>query len=1070
MTSSRTLITANAGCGKTFNLANRVIGWMVQQHRLHDDIGIDGLLAATFTRKAAGEILERILLHLAKAVLDDDALDRYRETMALEPPATQLDCVAVLDALCRSLHRLQIGTLDAFFGKLAAACAGEAGLPAGWRIGTSEALQSLRRQAIDDLLERCSPEELAGIVLAAEESVLKGKAQDGIINAVWESGILSLWRRTLDTNAGEAWRWLLVQTADTVFPGAIELSDEALASTLRAVKDASLPTKKDGTPNGHWVNGVKGLLDKAHACNWMGVLESGLLQAVVEQRVYQKYAAPDDFATAMQPLIGHAVYVYSEMLRRRMVAWMSLVGDAEACMTRRQRDAGLYDFGDIALHLARSSLLTDVSDQWLQFRLDTTLRDVALDEFQDTSQEQFQVLEPVLKEIFAGSGAHEDERKLLVVADAKQSIYGWRGGTPALLDELQNMGGHALDVLTLQRSYRSAPPLMDFVNRVFGDIRNNASLNHLEDTPVEAGVLDAAGLGVCAAEQGPVATALGRWPWSTHESAHADMPGGVHVHVPPWDADEKERDQRAFQLVVEIVNARLGHAGSIGVLLNRNDDVSELTAQLRRAGIDVSEEGSGSIKSLPAVDAVLQMLHLAEHPGDRSAAFLLSHSPLSEWIDLPPLESIPKDDQQEAMTRAALHVRTCVLDDGLESVLAQLAELVRSKCDARNAQALLHVVRLAGAWQGLTPRRLSDFVEHVRQAKIESVTGGRVRVMTIHGAKGLEFDEVILPLLDAAFIKEVSGCLTVSDGPLGDLVAVAPSVNKKLRWTAPALEVFRHQMLSSNVADRLSGLYVALTRARQGLHLILQNHEKNIGDSCTAANIIRAALPNLHSAVADVPRDTADLAWSLEQGDWLTATVSNDRAAPDVNVPALRASGQQLEELQPSQLAIEVVSGRPRRDGIALHECLAMVEWAEDGLPASFDAAFTRAALQTGRPVGVDQRAGILDRVQHALAGQVGESMKRAAFEHWSVDQLEVMSELALWSDRGEQRIDRLVLGSMDGKVVRAAVLDFKSGITDPELAAEQYQDQLDRYMDLVCATWGLEPDAVEASLLLIDA
>jgi len=310
----------------------------------------------------------------------------------------------------------------------------------------------------------------------------------------------------------------------------------------------------------------------------------------------------------------------------------------------------------------------------------------------------------------------------------------------------------------------------------------------------------------------------------------------------------------------------------------------------------------------------------------------------------------------------------------------------------------------------------------------------------------------------------------VSDGPLGDLVAVAPSVNKKLRWASPALEVFRHQTLSSNVADRLSGLYVALTRARQGLHLILQNHEKEIGEHCTAANIIRAALPDLHNAVADVPKDTTDLAWSLEQGDWLTANVPPDRDEPGVNVPVMRTSGQHPDEPQPSQLSIEVVSGKPRRDGIALHECLAIVEWVEDGLPASFDAAFTRAALQTGRPVGTDQRVGILDRVQRALAGQVGESMRRAAFEHWPVDKLDVMPELALWSDRGEQRIDRLVLGSMDGKVVRAAVLDFKSGITDRELALEQYQDQLDRYVDLVCATWGLEPDAVEASLLLIDA
>jgi superfamily I DNA/RNA helicase len=1070
------LITANAGCGKTFTLANRVIGWMLLGRRERGTIGVEGLLAATFTRKAAGEILERILEHLAQAVLIDGSLDKYKESIGIDPPACRDDCIAVLDDLSRSLHQMQVGTLDSLFNRLATACAGEAGLPAGWRIGSPEALHDIHMKAIDDLLDDSDDARIETIVIAAESLLLKGRGQAGVHRAVWGSGVLDLWKRSLCTSAGDAWRWLLRQPIEDVFPGACWLSDNELAKAAEVLRCAAVPTNKDGSESKAWVSARDGVANKTIQGDFNGVLSSGLVEAAHTGGTYYKIPIPEGLAQALSPMTCHALALQADALRSRMEGWLTLVGDVERFLSIRQRREGLYEFGDISWHLSRASLLVNRSDQWLQFRLDTTMRDIALDEFQDTSLEQYNVLQPVLQEIFDGAGAHDEGRKLLVVADPKQSIYAWRGGTPALINAVKVMGGPALQTLPLAKSWRSAPPIMAFANMVFENLDTNAALLGAEEVPVEEVVLDRVNLGHAAQASGPVGRVLEQWQWTEHESEHTKMQGGVHVHVPPFDA--KAAKDLAFDLTVELVQARLGFAESIGILLPTNDQVAELSARLRAKGLEVSEEGAGTIGKLPAIKAVLALLHLAEHPGDRDSAFLVSHGPLGDWIGLAPLESIPSEtEQQAAMSAAARRVRVRLLRMGLEGMLGDMANAIESACDVRNARAMSTVVRLAGAWQSGSVQRLRDFVHHVQKARISTAAGAKVRIMTVHGAKGLEFDEVILPLIDEKLMRERGECLALTDGPLGTLLGVTPRVHADRRWTAPALEVFRQQALAADLSDRLSGLYVAMTRAKRRLHLIAQNHAKEVGKVCTSANLIRAAIPELDTCIRAVPTGASDLAWSYGDDLWASEPLPASPPAPKPARPTIVASGRPpIVDDQSLHLSIEVSSGRPRRDGIALHEALCAVQWLDDGPPdeAQLAAAFDRAALQTGRPVGPDLAASLKARLDEALNGPMGNALRRSAYDHWTVDELLVYNELPLWGDDCgrivEHRLDRLVLGLRDGRVVHGAVLDYKSGIRDQAEAMETYGTQLERYAALVADTWGLSKDAIETHLLLIDA
>ena len=144
MSGNSTLITANAGCGKTWTLTNRCIGWMVAQRRATGDAQPSGLVAATFTRKAAGEILHRLLTHLSQASLDPKSIKLFKEGFGLDEVPTQEELLGVLQDVVAGLHRLQFGTLDGFYHRIAATFAGEINMPSGWTIGDAPTLAAIQ--------------------------------------------------------------------------------------------------------------------------------------------------------------------------------------------------------------------------------------------------------------------------------------------------------------------------------------------------------------------------------------------------------------------------------------------------------------------------------------------------------------------------------------------------------------------------------------------------------------------------------------------------------------------------------------------------------------------------------------------------------------------------------------------------------------------------------------------------------------------------------------------------------------------------------------------------------------
>jgi len=152
----RLLIRASAGTGKTFQLSSRYIALLRRNSP-------ERILSSTFTRKAAGEILERILLRLARAVVQPKSL--HELAMSIDAPTlSRQECLTMLEEFTRHLHRVRICTLDAFFSQLAGSHALELGFPSGWRILDPVEVGQLRAQALEEMLHEGDQQELVQLM------------------------------------------------------------------------------------------------------------------------------------------------------------------------------------------------------------------------------------------------------------------------------------------------------------------------------------------------------------------------------------------------------------------------------------------------------------------------------------------------------------------------------------------------------------------------------------------------------------------------------------------------------------------------------------------------------------------------------------------------------------------------------------------------------------------------------------------------------------------------------------------------------------------------------------------
>ena len=402
-----TVIRASAGTGKTFQLSNRFIGLLAAGQTL------DGILATTFTRKAAGEILDRVLVRLADAVLDPEKLAELAEHVE-GPPLDCGRCLGLLREMLRHLHRLRISTLDSFFIAIAQSFGLELGFPTGWAITEDLDDAAIRDEAVRLLLEKEDTRDVVRLM----HLLNKGDATRSVSQQITDL-VTKLYAVFCEAPA-EAWKSLRRRKllgADEL-RGAIEaLGVLELAGDKRFQKAVDTDRK---TIVGGGEKGCESFLSK------------GLAAAVLDgTEVYYKKPIPDNALAVYRPLVEHATAVVLGRIVDHTEATWDLLQRFDAEYQRLKAAQRAFRFEDVTRRLSGPAIGDRLEE--VGYRLDGHVAHLLLDEFQDTSPQQWRALRPFARRVVAGA-----DRSLFCVGDVKQAIYAWRGGVAEIFDALKD--------------------------------------------------------------------------------------------------------------------------------------------------------------------------------------------------------------------------------------------------------------------------------------------------------------------------------------------------------------------------------------------------------------------------------------------------------------------------------------------------------------------------------------------------------------------------------------------------------------------------------------------------------
>ena len=496
----------------------------------------------------------------------------------------------------------------------------------------------------------------------------------------------------------------------------------------------------------------------------------------------------------------------------------------------RKAARGWLDFDDL---ISRTkALLTDPAvAAWVLYRLDNGIDHVLVDEAQDTSPDQWRVIELLTAEFTAGEGTRSGGRTLFVVGDKKQSIYSFQGADVAAFDAkhalFRDRFGAAhqpFQSRNLEYSFRSSPAILQLVDQALGTQFPQALGHDIVHRAIK--------------DQLPGRVDL--WPMIAKEKDDEDHPFEDPVDLVRETHESVRLAQKLALSIRQMIDdglcipsrdgTRPVHAGDFLILVQRR---STLFSEIIRAckAIDLPIAGADRLKlgaEMAVKDLAALLSFLATPEDDLSLATLL-RSPLVGWTEAElydlahgrpgylwqalrdqagrhPQTLNYLDDlrqQTDFLPPYDLIERALTRHDGRRRLIARLGPEAEDGIDELLNQALAYEQGEVPSLTGFLARLETDDVEVKRQT---DNAGKRIRVMTVHGAKGLESEIVILP--DTADRKPPErNELLVS--PAGHPIWKVPADD-----SPPAIAALRSQKQAKSAEESLRLLYVALTRAR----------------------------------------------------------------------------------------------------------------------------------------------------------------------------------------------------------------------------------------------------------------
>ena len=1076
-------VSANAGSGKTHVLTQRVIRLLL------NGVPASRILCLTFTKAAAANMSLRVFDTLARwTALDDAELERaIRATGSAYDAGLALVARKLFSRTIETPGGLKIQTIHGFCESILHLFPFEANVPHGFEVIDEDQRSELIAQSREEAFRAAHDDPAMGESLAR---LARGASMDDfnalIDEALRQRGVIDSMRRAVaDWPRGYA-----AALAPMFVLGPDETRDSIEMEII------------DGFPRRDEINAITTLLEQGGATD-KGLAER-LRATLATDRDERLAACVDVFfsdgkriGTKSRKLItkpiqkldpslldrleaeGDRIERLLDKLRAadtldRSSALMTIIDRIASGYALLKRAGGQLDFEDL---IERALILLTRNDaRWVLYKLDSGIDHILVDEAQDTSDQQWRILDALAGEFTSGHGRPGPRRTFFAVGDEKQSIFSFQGAEPRLFDDSRrkferraNDARMIFHDVKLNMSFRSAPGVLAAVDRVFALEANRVGLS-----------------------SDSVATVHSAWK--------SDLPGMVEIwdpigpapdaETPDWllPLDARHRDEPAVVLADRIGDlvarllapdseervhddalgrARPVRAGDIMILLRRRGGLfNSLIRSLKQKGLPVAGADRMILKDHIAVMDLIALGRACLLPEDDLSLACALKSPLfglgdDDLIAIAPLRKGSLHDALLASTderhrsaatkfqhfrnlsreRAPFAFFSFVLDasGGRTAILARLGQ--------EAGDAIDEFLRLALARERMEAPSLIRFLEHIESGDLEvkrdmEAAGDSIRVMTVHAAKGLEAKIVFMP----------DTCQVPSDRFDPKLFAISTDGEKTLlAWSGrkaddcAAIAQARARVRAERMNEYRRLLYVAMTRAEERLYIMGHHGSRGPADGCWHMMVFGALRDRLVEAPAFWNADArvwrlSDATYADEGGapDASETTAAPDLSMPDwltrpasVTIPAIR-------RIRPARPAASDASAEAAMAlGQAMHALLqSLPRVARKDRPQAAEAILRStpsiANAESARFIVPDALAVI----DHPDLAPLFGSNARA----------EVPIAGTLRMDSGDLveiggRIDRLV--EIDGEIWFA---DFKTGAAPGAAAPHVYMRQLALY------------------------
>jgi ATP-dependent helicase/nuclease subunit A len=953
-------VSANAGTGKTEVLVRRSLRLLLAGSRP------ESILCLTYTKTAAAEMQNRLLKELAGwATIPTDTLrEELAALMGREPEEADLHTARRLFA--RALEArggLKIHTIHGFCERLLQRFPLESQITPHFAVLDERSAAEMRRRAFDATIARAAGKRestlgkaLAKIIAVTSEEYFR-KVVDAVLVKRAELA------RMMAYHDGRAdWAEAESLALKRLF-GIAEEEDEALVAELAEVlSDAEIDAALDAFET----HGAKETDKNTEAAlraarstqgeSRVAALRPAFLTGENKARAQVCSKAFKDAAPAIAQAVDAAKTLFAALdLKLAQVrvaeasgALLALADAVQGDYERRKRAEAALDYDDLIVKTSNLLSRADAAS-WVLFKIDGGIDHILVDEAQDTNPAQWAIIERLAEEFFAGAGANQKLRTLFAVGDEKQSIYSFQGADPARFGAVgrafkrrAEAAGLAWHDVPLNLSFRSTVPVLDAVDAVFAmpiaaqglTSVATAVIEHHAFRQEEAGLVE---LWQLEAEAKPTPTEAFE-PWNDGASGARSVDAlcrRIASVIKGWLMEGEELPSQGRKV----------RAGDILILVRRRDPfTTPMIRELKRLSVPVAGADRMRLMDQLAVQDLVALADVLLMPEDDLALAVVLKSPLfgldddalfalardrkgSLWSELKTRSGDPRFAEAAERLSAWLS-RADFLPpyEFFSELLGADGQLMRKRTLTRlgpeAAEAIDELLDLALAYDREAAPSLQGFINQLRAGDIEikrdmEQDRDEVRIMTVHGAKGLQAPIVFLP--DTCMLPRAQG---VQIYPLSRPGAPPDSVGH-LVWPAGGrsdLEAIAGAKSAMKQAEREEYhrlLYVAMTRACDRLYVCGWQGQRDAETACWY-DLVKEGLGGRLIEVVS-PEGTPVRRMESRQEKPAPRPDPETERRPPVPLPAWALTPAKPErsrpKLAPSRLALGLEGGEQRAEG-----------------------------------------------------------------------------------------------------------------------------------------------------------